>query len=56
MIISLIPKFIGSGFRVQACPGATGCVYDIAFTFYRFGFPSPNLDMPDPGQEFKGLR
>jgi hypothetical protein len=45
---------IGSKFRVQARPGATGCVYETAFTFYGLGFPSPHLDMPGLGQGFKG--
>ena len=46
---------IGSRFRVQARPGATGCVYEIAFTFYGIRFPSPHLDMPGLGQGFKGF-
>jgi len=45
-----------SRFRVQARPGATGCVYEIAFTFYGIGFPSPHLDMPGLGQGFKGYK
>ncbi len=32
----LSPKVIGSGFRVQACPGATGCGYAIVFSVYDF--------------------
>jgi len=40
-----LPKIRGSRFRVQARPGATGCVYEIAFTFYGIGFSSPHLDM-----------
>jgi hypothetical protein len=50
------PKVIGSMFRVQARPGETGCVYEIAFTFYGIGFPSPHLDMPGLGQGFKGYK
>jgi len=50
-------------FWVQARPGlrlvayasesATGCVYEIAFTFYGIKFPLPHLDMPGLGQGFK---
>jgi hypothetical protein len=40
------------GSWVQACPGATGCRYEIAFIFYGLGFPSPHLDMPGLGQGF----
>jgi len=39
-------------FRVQACPGATGCGYEIVFTFYEPGFTSPHFDMPGLGQGF----
>ena len=59
----LIPKVIGSRFRVQACPGlrlvayasesAAGCGYDIVFAFYGLVLPSPHLDMPGLGQGFK---
>jgi hypothetical protein len=42
--------------RVQARPGATGCGYEIVFTFYGLGFPSPHLDMPGLGQGFKGYK
>ncbi len=52
--LMLVPKLIGSMFRVQACPGATGCDYEIAFTFHGIGFPSPHLEMPGLGQGFKG--
>ena len=45
---------MGSRFRVQARLGATGRVYEIAFTFYGIGFPSPHLNMPSLSQEFKG--
>jgi hypothetical protein len=48
------PTLSGSRFGVQARPGATGCVYEIAFTFYGIGFPSPHLGMPGLGQGFKG--
>jgi len=61
-----LPKVIGSRFRVQACPGlrlvayasesATGCGYEIAFTFYEFGFPSPHLDMPGLGRGSKVIK
>jgi len=44
----------GSGFRVQACPSAKKCGYEIVFTFYGLSFPSPHLDMPGLGQGFKG--
>jgi hypothetical protein len=40
--------FKGSG--VQARPGTTICGYEIAFTFYGLGFPSPHPDMPGLGQ------
>ena len=50
-------------FWVQARPGlrlvayasesATGCVYEIVFTFYGIKFPLPHLDMPGLGQGFK---
>jgi hypothetical protein len=30
----------GSRFKVQARPGAKGCVYEIVYTFYGIGFPS----------------
>ena len=50
----LSTKLIGSRFRVQACPGAAGCGYDIVFAFYGLVFPSPHLDMPGLGQGFKG--
>ncbi len=32
--LRLIPKLIGSRFRVPACPGATGCGYATVFTAY----------------------
>ena len=51
-------------FPVQARPGlrlvayasesATGCGYEIVFTFYGLGFPSPHLDKLGLGQGFKG--
>jgi len=47
-------KLSGSRFGVQARPGATGCVHEIAFTFYEIGFPSPDLEMPGLGPGFKG--
>ena len=47
---------IGSWFRVQACPGATGCGYDIFFAFYGLVLPSPHLDMLGLGQGFKGYK
>ena len=47
------PKLIGSRFRVHACLGATECVFEIAFTFYGFGYPPPHLGMPGLGQGFK---
>jgi hypothetical protein len=50
----LEPKVIGSGFKVQARPGATGCVSESALNLYGIGFPSPHLDMPGLGQGFKG--
>jgi hypothetical protein len=50
----LEPKVIGSRFRVQARPGATGCGYAIIFILYGLGFLSPHLDMPGLGQGFKG--
>jgi hypothetical protein len=53
---TLLPKVIGSRFRVQARPGATGCVFKIAFIFYGIGFPSPDLEMPGLGQGFKGYK
>ena len=31
-----IPKLIGSWFKVQACPGATGCGYVNIFSVYDF--------------------
>jgi hypothetical protein len=48
------PELSGSRFGVQACPGATGCGYEIVFTFYEHCFPSPHFDMPGLGQGFKG--
>jgi hypothetical protein len=39
-----VPKVIGSRFRVQARPGATGCGYEVIFTFYELGFPTAHLD------------
>ncbi len=48
------PKVIGSEFWVQARPGATGCVYEIAFTAYGLDFQSAHLEMPGLGQGFKG--
>jgi hypothetical protein len=33
---NVIPKLIGSRFRVPACPGATGCGYAIVFSVYDF--------------------
>jgi hypothetical protein len=51
-----ISKVIGSRFRVQARPGATGYVYGITFTFYGIGFPSPDLGMSGLGQGFKGYK
>ena len=58
------PKLIGSRFRVQARPGlrlvayasesATGCGYEIIFTFYELGLPTAHLDGPGLGQGFKG--
>jgi hypothetical protein len=50
----IIPKLIGSMFRVHARPGATGCVNEIAFTFYGIGLPSPHPVMSGLGQGFKG--
>ena len=50
------PIMIGSKFRVQARPGATGCVSEIAFTFNGIGFSSPHLDKPGLGQGFKGFK
>ena len=44
----------GSRFGVQAHPGATGCGYEIVFTFYGLGFSSTHLDIPGLGQGFKG--
>jgi hypothetical protein len=49
----VLPKLSGSRFRVQARPGATECVYEIAFKVYGLDFPSPHLDMPGLGQGFK---
>ena len=46
----------GSRFRVQARPGATGCVTEIVFTLYGIGFPSPHLGMTGLGQGFKGFK
>jgi hypothetical protein len=46
----------GSKFRVQACPGATGCGYEIMFTFYELGFSSAHPDRPSLGQGFKGYK
>ena len=40
--------------RAYASESATGCGYEIGFTFYWFGFQSPHLDMPGLGQGFKG--
>jgi uncharacterized membrane protein YjgN (DUF898 family) len=31
-------KVGGSRFRVQACPGAIGCGYEIIFIFYLLGY------------------
>ena len=42
--------------RVQARPGATWCGYEIAFTFYGLGFPSPHLDKLGLCQGFKGYK
>jgi hypothetical protein len=36
ILFSIIPKLIGSRFRVPACPGATGCGYAIVFSVYDF--------------------
>jgi hypothetical protein len=41
----MTPKLSGSRFRVQARPDATGCGYEIIFTFYGLGFPLPHLDI-----------
>jgi hypothetical protein len=38
--------------RDQACPGATGCGYEIVITFYEPGFTSPLFDMPGLGRGF----
>ena len=54
MGFKLKPKLRGSRFRVQACPGATGCDYEIIFIFYGRVFPSQQIDMPSLGQGFKG--
>jgi hypothetical protein len=56
LINNLDPKVIGSEFKVQARPGATGCVSEIVLTLYGIGFPSPHLDMPGLGQGFKGYK
>ena len=66
-ITILITKLSSSRFGVQARPGlrlvaarsyasesATGCDFEIVFTFYGIGFPSPHLDMLGLGQGFKG--
>ncbi len=37
----------------QARPGETGCDYEIVFTFYGLGFPSPHLGMPGLAQGLK---
>jgi hypothetical protein len=50
----MTPKLSGSRFRVQARPDATGCGYEIIFTFYGLGFPLPHLDITGLGQWFKG--
>jgi hypothetical protein len=52
----IYPKVIGSGFSVQACPGATLRGYEIVVTFYGLGDPSPHVDMPGLGQGFKGYK
>jgi hypothetical protein len=51
---NFVPKLIGSRFRVQARPGATGCGYEIVFTFSGLGLPSLHLNIPGLGQGFKG--
>jgi hypothetical protein len=40
------------GARSYASESATWCGYEIAFTFYGLGFPSPHLYMPGLGQGF----
>jgi len=52
----LLPKVIGSMFRVQARPGATGRGYEVISTFYELGFLSENLDRSGLGQGFKGYK
>jgi len=44
-----IYKSIGSRFRVQACPGATGCECEIEFTSYVLDWLSAYLDRPGLG-------
>jgi hypothetical protein len=46
-------KVGGCRFRVQACPGAIGCGYEIIFIFYVLGYQSPHLVRPDLGQGSK---
>ncbi len=36
--------------RSYASESATECGYEIVFTFYGLGFPSPHLAMPGQGQ------
>jgi hypothetical protein len=39
-----------------ASESATGCGYEIVFRFYKFGIPSPHLEMPGLGQGFRGYK
>ncbi len=55
-LLKLKSKLIGSRFRVQARPGATGCGYDIVIAYYGLGVPSPHLDIPGLGKGFKGYK
>jgi len=48
---SIVPN--NDRFQVQACPGATECIYKIVFTFYGIEFPPPHFGMPGLGQGFK---
>jgi hypothetical protein len=49
----LLAQLTGSGFKVQACPGATECAYKFIITFYGIGFPPPHPCRPGLGQGFK---
>jgi hypothetical protein len=51
-VFATVHGFMGS--EVQACPGATGWSFVIAFKFYELILPSPHLEIPGLGQGFKG--